>query len=231
LQIPQFAMTKSNDFSPEAKVRHGAPAESPHCREAVLTPSLDATGSPEREPGTDLPALLAAARPRLYAVALRMMRNHDDAEDVVQDAMLKAWRSYGRFEGRAAFSTWLHRICVNAALDRLRSRHPEREAALATAGTEASEERRPVEVTAPETPEALVGGAQLGRRVHRVLGALSPVHREALALRELDGESYESIAQIVKCPIGTVMSRLHHARHRFAQEISENFSDLLPQAA
>ena len=64
-----------------------------------------------------------------------------------------------------------------------------------------------------------------------MLGALSPVHREALALRELDGESYESIAKLVRCPIGTVMSRLHHARHRFAQEISENFSDLLPQAA
>jgi len=223
-------MTKANDFSSKTKVRHGAPAESPHLSEAILTPAPDQAASAE-EPGESLAVMLATARPRMYAVALRMMRNHDDAEDVVQDAMLKAWRNYARFQGRAAFSTWLHRICVNAALDRLRSRHPERDAALATAGAEAGDDHRPVEVSAPETPEALVGGAQLGRRVHRVLGALSPVHREALALRELDGESYESIAKLVKCPIGTVMSRLHHARHRFAQEISENFSDLLPQAA
>ena len=219
-------MTKANDFSSETKVRHGAPAEPPHRSEAILTPTPD-----QEAPGEELAVMLATARPRMYAVALRMMRNHDDAEDVVQDAMLKAWRNYARFEGRAAFSTWLHRICVNAALDRLRSRHPERDAALASAGADAGDEHRPVEVTTPETPEALVGGAQIGRRVHSVLGALSPVHREALALRELDGESYESIAKLVKCPIGTVMSRLHHARHRFAQEISENFSDLLPQAA
>jgi RNA polymerase sigma-70 factor (ECF subfamily) len=223
-------MTKANDFSSKTKVRHGAPTGSPHLSEAILTPTPDQAASTE-EPGESLAVMLATARPRMYAVALRMMRNHDDAEDVVQDAMLKAWRNYGRFEGRAAFSTWLHRICVNAALDRLRSRHPERDAALAGASADADDEHRPVEVTAPETPEALVGGAQIGRRVHSVLRALSPVHREALALRELDGESYESIAKLVKCPIGTVMSRLHHARHRFAQEISENFSDLLPQAA
>jgi len=225
-------MTKSKDSGPEAKVRHGAQAESPHGSEAILTPTptQDDSGAPDNV-AENLGSMLAGARPRMYAVALRMMRNHDDAEDVVQDAMLKAWRSFSRFEGRAAFSTWLHRICVNAALDRLRSRHPERDAALVTAGTDTSDDQRPVEASTPETPEAIVGGAQIGRRVHSVLGVLSPVHREALALRELDGESYESIAQIVKCPIGTVMSRLHHARHRFAQEISQNFSDLLPQAA
>ena len=223
-------MTKANDFSSETKVRHGVPAEPPHPSEAILTPTPDQEARAE-EQGESLTVMLATARPRMYAVALRMMRHHDDAEDVVQDAMLKAWRNYARFEGRAAFSTWLHRICVNAALDRLRSRHPERDAALASSGADGGDEPRPVEVTTPETPEALVGGAQIGRRVHSVLGALSPVHREALALRELDGESYESIAKLVKCPIGTVMSRLHHARHRFAQEISENFSDLLPQAA
>lgn len=223
-------MTNPSDFGPEAKVGQVAHAEPPHPSEAVLNVTPDGSGSP-RDEGETLTSMLAAARPRLYAVALRMMRNHDDAEDVVQDAMLKAWRNFSRFEGRAQFSTWLHRIVVNAGLDRLRSRHPERDGSLSTGGADDHDDHRVVEATSPETPEALVGGAQIGLGVHRALRSLSPVHREALALRELDGESYESIARIVKCPIGTVMSRLHHARHRLAQEISQSYSELLPQAA
>ena len=110
-------MTKPSESGPEAKVGHAAHARLPHPREAVL--NLDDDGAASmHDAGETLEARLAAARPRLYAVALRMMRNPDDADDVVQDAMLKAWRNFAHFEGRAAFSTWLHRIVVNAALDR-----------------------------------------------------------------------------------------------------------------
>jgi RNA polymerase sigma-70 factor (ECF subfamily) len=177
--------------------------------------------------------LLAAARPRMYAVALRLTKNHDDAEDVVQEAMLKAWRSMAHFEGRAAFSTWTHRIVVNAALDKLRARRSE--VSIHTGARSRDDDDgsqgRPLEQVSAETPEDLVGGAEIGAAVHRALGALSPVHRDALALRELDGESYRSIARIVRCPIGTVMSRLHHARHRLAEEIDTRYRELHPQAA
>lgn len=182
--------------------------------------------------GETIDVLLAGARPRMYAVAFRMIKNHHEAEDVVQEAMLKVWRHVGRFQGRAAFSTWIHRIVVNAALDRLRARRPEvRVGAPSSSQADDSDERRDIEGVSPETPEDLVGGAEIGAAVHRALGALSPVHRDALALRELDGESYESIARIVRCPIGTVMSRLHHARHRLADEISTRHQELLPRAA
>ena len=67
-------------------------------------------------------ALLSAVRPRLCVVALKMVRNSDDAEDVVQEAMMKVWKYVGRFEGRAALSTWLHRIVANTAIDHLRAR-------------------------------------------------------------------------------------------------------------
>ena len=73
--------------------------------------------------------------------------------------------------------------------------------------------------------------AEVGAEIHRALGALPPAHRQVLALRELDGESYQSIADIVRCPIGTVMSRLHHARHRLAEVITENHQELVPRAA
>ena len=177
--------------------------------------------------------ILTAARPRMFAVALRMTRNPDDADDVVQEAMMKVWRAFGRFEGRAALSTWIHRIVVNAALDRLRARGPVM-AQAARGEDEAFERDGAPEFdgrVSVETPEELVRAAEVGAEVHRAMGALPPAHRQILALRELDGESYQSIADIVRCPIGTVMSRLHHARHRLAEEITENHQELLPRAA
>ena len=243
-------MTNLNDFSLEANVAPRLNARTPHRRGAVL--KLVVQGAAGVGAGTDespelaggagenaadgalsIEALLAAARPRMYAVALRLTKNPDDAEDVVQEAMLKAWRNMGRFEGRAAFTTWIHRIVVNAALDRLRSRRPEVSTSVGGRGQDDGEtaEDRSLTTSSPETPEDLVESAEIGAAVHRAMGALSPVHRDALALRELDGESYQSIARIVRCPIGTVMSRLHHARHRLAEEIDARFAELHPRAA
>jgi RNA polymerase sigma-70 factor (ECF subfamily) len=244
-------MTNPNDFGSEANVAARLKTRSPHGRGAVLKlvvqGAAEGGGAPD-ETGTgvdangttespSIGALLAAARPRMYAVALRLTKNHDDAEDVVQEAMLKAWRNMGRFEGRAAFTTWIHRIVVNAALDRLRSRRPEVSTRAGAGGRDDGEVAqdpplaRSLSPSSPETPEDLVESAEIGAAVHRAMGALSPVHREALALRELDGESYQSIARIVHCPIGTVMSRLHHARHRLAEVITTNHRELVPQAA
>src|SRR4029079_18490703 len=72
--------------------------------------------------GEALDRLLAEARPKMFTLAMRVLNNADEAEDAVQDAMIKVWKNLGRFEGRAAFTTWLHRIAVNAALDRMRRR-------------------------------------------------------------------------------------------------------------
>jgi RNA polymerase sigma-70 factor (ECF subfamily) len=240
-------MTNPSDFGLEPPAAQRLDARSPHCGGAVLTlPSRNAregavhdrngSGAPAAQAsvaGGSLDGLLAAARPRMYAVALRMTKNHDDAEDVVQEAMLKAWRSMAEFQGRAAFSTWTHRIVVNTALDKLRARRPEISSHTSAGGNDDDDPSsgRTVEQVSAVTPEDLVGGAEVGAAVHRALDALSPVHRDALALRELDGESYRSIARIVRCPIGTVMSRLHHARHRLAEEIDTRYRELHPQAA
>ena len=167
--------------------------------------------------------LLAGVRPRLLAVALRIMHDRDDAEDVVQESLIKVCRNITRFEGRSAFTTWLHRIVVNTSLDRLRRPELRRDR---VAETEEGE-TRPEAVSAvnEETPEQLYNQAEAGAVVQGAIARLSPVHREVLALRELDGESYQDIAAIVRIPVGTVMSRLHHARRRLAAELD------LPQAA
>jgi RNA polymerase sigma-70 factor (ECF subfamily) len=161
--------------------------------------------------------LLTDARPRLLAVAMRIVRDRDDAEDVVQEALLKVCRSLTHFEGRSAFSTWLHRIVVNAALDRLR-RHQARRDRVADDDDERAQDI--VDGVDEQTPERVVSRRETGAAVRGALARLSTAHREVLELRELEGESYRELARLVQCPVGTVMSRLHHARHRLAAELA-----------
>ncbi len=160
--------------------------------------------------------LLTGARPRLLAVAMRVVRDRDDAEDVVQEALLKACRSLSRFEGRAAFSTWLHRIVVNAALDRLRRHQSRRDRVV----DDDERDLTPVDNVDEQTPERVAVSHETSAVVQDALARLSPAHRDVLMLREFDGESYRDLARLVRCPVGTVMSRLHHARHRLASELA-----------
>jgi RNA polymerase sigma-70 factor (ECF subfamily) len=202
------------------------------CERGALGSLWDLDGLIDAARAGDPPALnrlLAHARPRLLAVALRMLRDRDDAEDVVQEALLKVCRHLTRFEGRSAFSTWLHRILVNAALDRLR-RHPARwERTL-----DGEHDEGPPAASEPvdeETPERLVARAETGAAVQGAIACLSERHQEVLALRELNGESYQAISRIARVPVGTVMSRLHHARRRLAEELAATFEPAALRAA
>jgi RNA polymerase sigma-70 factor (ECF subfamily) len=160
--------------------------------------------------------LLTDARPRLLAVAMRVVRNREDAEDAVQEALVKVCRSIKRFEGRSLFSTWLHRIVVNAALDRLR-RH---QARVDRVVDDDERDFAPSNDVEELTPERAVEARETGAIVRGALARLTPAHRDVLVLREFDGESYRDLARLVRCPVGTVMSRLHHARHRLANELA-----------
>lgn len=161
-------------------------------------------------------------RPRALAVALRVLHNSDDAEDAVQEAFVKAWRYLPRFEGRSSFSTWLFRVVTNASLDRLRSRscRPEVCDDDCEGQTVASSEPRD-----DNTPERRWNERETAEIVRAAMARLTPSHRRALELREFEEQSYEEIAQASGCPVGTVMSRLHHARRKLADELQH--TDLL----
>jgi len=163
--------------------------------------------------------LLCEARPRAMAVAMKVLRNPSDAEDAVQDALTKVWRYLPRFEGRAAFFTWFHRIVMNSSLDLLR-REKVRTELRDESGDTSDMSVRCYEPAHEETPEALLASKQTSSLVRNAMLVLSPVHAEALVLREFEEHSYEEIADKAACPIGTVMSRLHHARRRLAQELT-----------
>jgi RNA polymerase sigma-70 factor (ECF subfamily) len=152
------------------------------------------------------------------AAALRVLHNPDDAEDAVQDAFLKIWRSLDSFEGRSSFSTWVHRIVTNAALDLMR-----KSAARAETVERPNQKDEPA-VTAIEaandvTPESDLGDREIEKLVRLAVAELPAAHRQAIELREFEDCSYQEMAEIISCPIGTVMSRLHHARNRLADEL------------
>jgi RNA polymerase sigma-70 factor, ECF subfamily len=171
--------------------------------------------------GAALERLLAEARPKLLSLAMRVLNDADEAEDAVQDAMIKVWRNLGRFEGRAAFTTWLHRIAVNAALDRLRRRG----SVPLSAGEPDEHHHDTAERALPETPERIFARAETAVVVRRAMGQLSETHGEALRLCDLEGESYATIAEVTECPLGTVMSRLFHARRKLAHALTETATD------
>ncbi|HEY0713362.1 MAG TPA: sigma-70 family RNA polymerase sigma factor [Polyangia bacterium] len=173
-------------------------------------------------------ALLAEARPRALGVAMKVLHNPDDAEDAVQDGFLKAWKNIGRFEGRSAFSTWIHRIVMNSSLDLMR-----RQACRPGAsGEDMSERPERVDEAITDTPERAMMRTELRVVVAEAMAELSPAHREAVTLRELEEYTYEEIAETAACPIGTVMSRLHHARKKLAAELQASLgAELVALAA
>lgn len=151
----------------------------------------------------------------------RLVNNSDEADDVVQDAFIKAYRALPQFRGDSAFYTWLYRIAVNTAKNHLVSRG-KRPISLSelTSNDPEQESFEPADVTVDSnTPEAELMSRQVAEAVNRSVAALPEELRTALCLREIDGLSYEEIAEAMNCPIGTVRSRIFRAREAVAAEL------------
>lgn len=155
---------------------------------------------------------------RIYALAYRMAGNDADAKDLAQEALIRVYRALRRIDPTANLESWLYRVVTNLYIDLLRRRPKARieslDAPVLTA--KGDEVVREVEDSGP-TPEELVISAQLDADIQRALLALSPELRMVVVLSDIEGRSYEEIAEIVRIPVGTVKSRLHRAR-RMLQE-------------
>lgn len=162
--------------------------------------------------------LVIAHQGRLFSVAFGMLRDRDEAMDVVQDAFIKAHRKLAEFEGNAAFSTWLYRIAVNLSIDRKRADARRRKTDIDDAAGKNLDDD-PL-YSAAEFAPRLSGSnplrnstdKELGKQIDTAMAKLTEDHRAIVLLREVEGMSYEEIAETLGVPKGTVMSRLFHAR-------------------
>ena len=151
----------------------------------------------------------------------RLVSNSDEADDVVQDAFIKAYRALPQFRGDSAFYTWLYRIAVNTAKNHLVSRGKRPISLSELTSNEGDNESFEVPVVTIDnnTPEAELMSRQIAEAVNRAVSALPEELQTALSLREIDGLSYEEIAEAMNCPIGTVRSRIFRAREAVAAEL------------
>ena len=156
---------------------------------------------------------------RIERLIGRMVRDVDLVPDIAQETFIRAYRAMPKFRGESAFYTWLYRIAVNTAKKALMElkRDPLiTESARASRDDDDETSRVENELSDGETPEAVLASKQIAAAVNFAIEALSDDLRQAITLREIEGLSYEEIAELMNCPIGTVRSRIFRAREAIA---------------
>jgi len=149
----------------------------------------------------------------------RIIRNQDEIQDVAQESFIKAYRALANFRGDSAFYTWLYRISVNTAKNYLVSQGRRAPTSTGYDAEEAEGFEDAVGLRDNATPDAQLMSKQIAEIVNATIDKLPEELRTAITLREIEGLSYEEIAQIMDCPIGTVRSRIFRAREAVAEQL------------
>ncbi|MEO8017198.1 MAG: RNA polymerase sigma factor RpoE [Pseudomonadota bacterium] len=160
---------------------------------------------------------------KVVKLVLRYVRNPAEAEDIAQEAFIKAYRALPQFRGDSAFYTWMYRIAINTAKNSLASR--DRSPIAYDLDLTDPEESHSVQTKLqdPDTPEGMALTEEIRQIVNSAIEALPEELKTAIVLRELDGLSYEEIAAAMECPVGTVRSRIFRAREAIDRRLREVF--------
>lgn len=156
---------------------------------------------------------------RVSRLLVRLLKNQEDIEDVVQETFIKAYRAIGNFRGESAFYTWIYRIAINTAKNLLLTQKRKPSQALEYENEEGETFEDNSALSNIDTPESLYLTRQVAETVNKAMMALPSDLRDAIVMREIDGLSYEEIAEAMGCPIGTVRSRIFRAREAISQKI------------
>ena len=159
---------------------------------------------------------------RIERLIGRMVRDVDLVPDIAQETFIRAWRALHQFRGDAQFYTWLYRIAVNTAkksLMELKRNPVVTETALHSADDDDETSRRENELTSESTPESELAAREIAAAVNAAMEALPEDLRTAVTLRDIEGLSYEEIAEAMNCPIGTVRSRIFRAREAISARV------------
>jgi RNA polymerase sigma-70 factor (ECF subfamily) len=191
-----------------------------------MTPETDADALlVERTKLGDVKAfemLVVKYQRRIERLIGRMVRDVDLVQDIAQETFIRAYRAIPQFRGESAFYTWLYRIAVNTAkksLVELKRDPLVSETTLGIHGDSDETSRAENELSDGETPESLLASKEVAATVNAAIEALSEDLRQAIVLREIEGLSYEEIATVMNCPIGTVRSRIFRARDAIADRL------------
>ena len=158
---------------------------------------------------------------RLISTAFKFVKDMQIAEDIVQESLIKSYKSLHSFREDSSFYTWVYRITINTAKNFLVSKKRRGELLQAEIGKEGAIE---IEQFSQDSPEALLMRSQLKHLIENCLNQLSEETKTAITLREFDGLSYEEISKIVNCPVGTIRSRIFRGREILDKEI-ENYRE------
>lgn len=170
--------------------------------------------------------LVTRYRSKIYAMTYHLVRNDTEAWDLAQEAFIKAWRALPNFKQDAAFYTWLYRIAHNVTCDWLRKKKIQGDGEFDDEHT--NHRAMPGSRTMPQgfdTPDRAIKRQELGQRIDQAIARLSVDHRQAVMLREIEGLSYEEMAEVMGCSLGTVMSRLFYARKKLQEMLKDTYEN------
>jgi RNA polymerase sigma-70 factor (ECF subfamily) len=156
---------------------------------------------------------------RAFAIAIGVVKRPEDALDVVQDAFIKVHRHIGTFQGSSSFYTWLYRIVMNLAIDHIRKVRKVTEWGDDVQRSDDAGDGTLVPHMPDENPSKAVVRRELTDKIMQALDTLPEYHRAVIVLREIEGLSYEEMAQVLDVPKGTIMSRLFHARRKLQEQL------------
>jgi RNA polymerase sigma-70 factor (ECF subfamily) len=175
----------------------------------------------QREDTAAYDELVRRYQERIYATIYHMTSNHEDANDLAQDAFIKAYRALRSFKGDSSFYTWVYRIAVNKTINFLKQRKNKAHMSLDDLDFNAEHDPDLVALISDKTPRREVNLAELQEKLNAAMQKLSEPHRLVVTLHDVQGLSHEEIAKIMGCNIGTVRSRLFYARQQLQAYLSD----------
>ncbi len=168
--------------------------------------------------------LLARYERPVFSLVVRMVRNPSVAEDLAQEAFIKAFHALGSYDPSYKFSSWLFKIANNLTIDHLRKRQLDTVSMHGGANALSGEEQERTRLhlaDGGETPEEYTANRELGGHIEDAIGRLRPEYRTAILLRHVEGHSYEEVAEIMEVPLGTVKTYIHRGRHELKDLLAE----------
>ena len=194
----------------------GAPAEA-----TAPVEEMDLVKRARKGDLTAYDELVRRYQERIYATVYHMTANHEDANDLAQEAFIKAFQALRSFKGGSSFYTWVYRIAVNKTINFLKQRKNRGQMSLDDLDFNAEHDPDLVALISDKTPRREVGLAELQEKLNAAMQKLSEPHRLAVTLHDVQGLSHEEIAKIMDCNVGTVRSRLFYARQQLQAYLSD----------